>query len=64
MTSKASSSGPGDSTGTYGNGTDDFLKDAGQAQWGPHLEQLQAIKRQVNPSNLFRMHTGIGNLKA
>ena len=50
--------------GSYGNETDYFLKDAGQAQWGPHLERLQAIKRRVDPSNLFRVHNGIGNLKA
>ena len=50
--------------GTYGNETDYFLKDAGEAQWGPHLERLQAIKRRVDPSNLFRVHNGIGNLKA
>ncbi|WP_136987685.1 FAD-binding oxidoreductase [Synechococcus sp. UW69] len=49
--------------GTYGNETDYFLKDAGQAQWGPHLERLQAIKRRVDPSNLFRVHNGIGNLQ-
>ena len=50
--------------GTYGNETDYFLKDAGQSQWGPHLERLQAIKRRVDPRNLFRVHNGIGNLKA
>ena len=50
--------------GTYGNKTDYFLTNADQAQWGPHLERLQAIKRRVDPTNLFRVHNGIGNLKA
>ena len=52
------------SVGACGNETDYFLKDAGQAQWGPHLARLQAIKRRVDPTNLFRVHNGIGNLKA
>ena len=50
--------------GTYSNETDYFLKDAGQAQWGPHLARLQAIKRRVDPTNLFRVHNGIGNLNS
>ena len=49
--------------GTYSNETDYFLKDAGQAQWGPHLSRLKTIKRRVDPNNLFRVHNGIGNLK-
>ena len=50
--------------GTYGNKTDYFLTNADQAQWGPQLERLQTIKWRVDPSNLIRMHKGIGNLKA
>ena len=50
--------------GTYSNETDYFLKQAGQAQWGPHLKRLQAIKRRVDPSNLFRVHNGIGTLSS
>jgi len=50
--------------GTYSNETDYFLKQAGQAQWGPHLKRLQAIKRRVDPSNLFRVHNGIGTLNS
>ena len=42
--------------GTYGNKTDYFLTNADQAHWGPHLERLQAIKRRVDPTNLFRVH--------
>ena len=49
--------------GTYSNETDYFLADPGRAQWGPHLERLQAVKRRVDPSNLFRVHDGIGNLQ-
>ena len=49
---------------TYSNGTDYFLADPGRAQWGPHLERLQAVKRRVDPANLFRVHNGIGNLQA
>ena len=47
--------------GTYSNETDYFLNDAGRAQWGPHLKRLEAIKRRVDPSNLFKVHNGIGN---
>ena len=50
--------------GTYSNETDYFLADPGRAQWGPHLERLQAVKRRVDPANLFRVHNGIGNLQA
>ena len=50
--------------GTYSNETDYFLADPGRAQWGPHLERLQTSKWRVDPSNLIRMHNGIGNLKA
>lgn len=44
--------------------TDYFLADPGRAQWGPHLERLQAVKRRVDPANLFLVHNGIGNLQA
>ena len=50
--------------GTYSNETDYLLKQAGPAQWGPHLKRLQAIKRRVDPSNLFRVHNGIGTLNS
>ena len=49
--------------GTYSNETDYFLADPGRAQWGPHLARLQAVKRRVDPTNLFRVHNGIGNLQ-
>ena len=49
--------------GTYAHETDYFLADPDRAQWGPHLERLQAVKRLVDPSNLFRVHDGIGNLQ-
>ena len=48
--------------GTYSPQTNYFQSDAAQAQWGSHYPQLLAIKRRWDPTNLFRVHNGVGNI--
>lgn len=47
--------------GTYSNEADYFEPDWQKAFWGPHYERLLAIKRTVDPDNLFRVHHGVGS---
>ena len=48
--------------GTYSPQTNYFQSDAAQDQWGSHYPQLLAIKRRWDPTNLFRVHNGVGNI--
>lgn len=48
--------------GTYSPQTNYFQTDAAQAQWGRHYPLLLAIKRRWDPTNLFRVHNGVGNI--
>lgn len=47
--------------GTYSNEADYFEPDWQQAFWGPNYERLLAIKRQVDPDDLFHVHHGVGS---
>lgn len=48
-------------SGAYSNEADYFEPDWQQAFWGPHYERLLAIKRKYDPTNLFRVHHGVGS---
>ncbi len=47
--------------GTYSNESDYFEPDWQQAYWGTNYARLLAIKRKVDPDNLFRVHHGVGS---
>ncbi len=47
--------------GTYSNEADYFEPDWQQTFWGPNYERLLAIKRKVDPDNLFHVHHGVGS---
>jgi FAD/FMN-containing dehydrogenase len=47
--------------GTYSNESDYFEPDWQQAFWGTNYDRLLAIKRKVDPDNLFRVHHGVGS---
>ena len=47
--------------GTYINESDYFEPDWQQAFWGANYDRLLAIKRTVDPDNLFRVHHGVGS---
>lgn len=47
--------------GTYSTESDFFLENWQEAQWGPKYPRLLAIKRKVDPGNLFRVHHGVGS---
>lgn len=49
--------------GTYSTESDFFLEDWQEAQWGPNYPRLLAIKKQVDPGNLFRVHHGVGSVE-
>ena len=48
--------------GTYSPQTNYFQSDAARDQWGSHYPQLLAIKRRWDPTNLFQVHNGVGNI--
>ena len=47
--------------GTYANEADYFEPDWQQTFWGSNYDRLLAIKRKVDPDNLFRVHHGVGS---
>lgn len=47
--------------GTYCNEADYFEPDWQQAFWGTNYDRLMAIKRKVDPDNIFRVHHGVGS---
>ena len=47
--------------GTYSTESDYFLENWQEAQWGPNYPRLLAIKKRVDPGNLFRVHHGVGS---
>ena len=49
-------------SGTYSPQTNYFQSNAAQAQWGSHYPKLLEIKRRWDPTNLFRVHNGVGNI--
>lgn len=47
--------------GSYANESNYFMQDWKQAFWGEHYPRLLAVKRRVDPTNLFRVHHGVGS---
>jgi len=47
--------------GSYVNEGDFFEPNWQEEFWGPHYPRLLAIKRRVDPTNLFRVHHGVGS---
>ncbi|XWN29013.1 MAG: FAD-binding protein [Devosia sp.] len=47
--------------GTYGNECDYFQADWKHTLYGEHYDRLLAIKRKVDPTNLLRVHHGVGS---
>jgi FAD/FMN-containing dehydrogenase len=47
--------------GSYLNETDYFEVDWQRSFWGTHYERLLAVKRRYDPTNLFRVHHGVGS---
>ncbi|MEM8646895.1 MAG: BBE domain-containing protein, partial [Pseudomonadota bacterium] len=47
--------------GSYGNECDYFQADWKNTLYGEHYDRLLAIKRAVDPTNLFRVHHGVGS---
>jgi FAD/FMN-containing dehydrogenase len=47
-------------SGSYVNETDYFEPDWQQSFWGDNYPRLLAVKRQYDPTNLFRVHHGVG----
>lgn len=47
--------------GCYSTEADYFLEDWQQAQWGENYPRLLAIKQAYDPTNLFRVHHGVGS---
>jgi len=50
--------------GSYVNEGDFFEPNWQEEFWGPHYPRLLAIKRRVDPTNLFRVHHGVGSDQA
>ena len=50
--------------GSYVNEGDFFEPNWQEEFWGPHYPRLLAIKRRVDPTNLFRVHHGVGSNQA
>jgi FAD/FMN-containing dehydrogenase len=48
-------------SGSYVNETDYFETDWQQSFWGDNYPRLLAVKRQYDPTNLFRVHHGVGS---
>ncbi|ABM79639.1 BBE domain-containing protein [Prochlorococcus marinus] len=46
---------------TYRNEGNFFEPNWKQAFWGPNYEQILSIKLGYNPTNLFRVHHGVGS---
>ena len=46
---------------SYVNEGDFFEPNWREEFWGPHYPRLLAIKRRVDPTNLFRVHHGVGS---
>ena len=47
--------------GTYGSESDFFEKDWKETFYGQHYDRLLRIKQKYNPTNLFRVHQGVGS---
>jgi len=47
--------------GSYSTESDYFLENWQEAQWGLNYPRLLAIKKNVDPGNLFRVHHGVGS---
>lgn len=47
--------------GTYLNETDYFEESWQESFWGPHYQRLLAVKARYDPTNLFRVHHGVGS---
>jgi len=47
--------------GAYANEASYFTEDWKNEFWGPNYQRLLAIKRRVDPTNLFRVHHGVGS---
>ncbi len=47
--------------GTYSSESDFFEPDWQAAYWGTNYDKLLAVKRKVDPDNLFHVHNGVGN---
>ena len=47
--------------GTYSTESDFFLEDWQQNQWGSNYPRLLSIKKRYDPTNLFRVHHGVGS---
>lgn len=47
--------------GAYANEASYFTEDWQQEFWGENYPRLLAIKREVDPENLFRVHHGVGS---
>jgi len=47
--------------GSYANEANYFTEDWKDAFWGDHYPRLLAIKRRIDPTNLFRVHHGVGS---
>ncbi len=48
-------------SGAYPNEADYFEPDWQRSFWGVNYARLLAIKKKVDPDNLFRVHHGIGS---
>ena len=48
-------------SGAYSNEADYFEPDWQRSFWGVNYARLLAIKKKVDPDNLFRVHHGIGS---
>jgi FAD/FMN-containing dehydrogenase len=48
-------------SGSYVNETDYFEPDWQRSFWGEHYPRLLEIKRRYDPTNLFRVHHGVGS---
>jgi len=47
--------------GSYSNEGDYFEENWRQEFWGSNYERLLAVKREVDPTNLFHVHHGVGS---
>ncbi len=47
--------------GTYSSESDYFEPDWQRAYWGTNYDRLLAIKRNIDPDNLFRVRNGVGS---
>jgi FAD/FMN-containing dehydrogenase len=48
-------------SGAYPNEADYFEPDWQRSFWGVNYVRLLAIKKKVDPDNIFRVHHGIGS---